>query len=467
MSKATLDRPKRTTTKAPKPATNLTTFRSAVNYLDSLVNHERNLRVQYDSNNFGIDRAEKLLDVLGNPHLKYKTVHIAGTKGKGSTATMLAEMLRANGTKVGLYTSPHVMNLRERIRVDGNVVPDAAFTKAISAVEAATKIAGISNPTYFDVLTAAAFLHFAEVGVEVAVIETGLGGRLDATNVVKPDAVGITSISYDHMLQLGSKLTSIAKEKAGIIKQGIPIVSAPQEPEVYKVLKDVAELHEAPIRVANEGVDFSYRFEFSRGLGRHARICLTTQTSRFEHVHVPLLGEHQAINCAIALGLLDTLKTRGLDVDDHRATSGLSEVKLVGRMQMISEEPRIIVDGAHNAQSVTALVRAIGQNISYDSMVVIFGCSRDKDVVGMVREIQYGADKIIFTKTKSPRSADPIELAAEFTEQTGKMAQVSKNLEDAIRIALGAITREDLICITGSFYLVSEAIRKAASKSKS
>lgn len=462
MSRATLP-PTRTTTKKSDPERSIKTFRSAVNYLDSLINYERLVRAPYNTNNFGLQRTTKLLQALESPHKKFKSAHIAGTKGKGSTCTMLAEMVRACGMKVGLYTSPHILDIRERIVVDGEMISEADFTKVIAKVAAAAKSKNIS-PTYFEVLTVAAFLHFAEVGVELAVIETGLGGRLDSTNVIQPEVCGITSISLDHLAQLGDNLPSIATEKAGIFKKGIPVISSPQRPNVKDVLQRVAGEVNAPIRFSDEQVDFSYRFEFSRSLGRHARICLTTPTSKFEHLHVPLQGEHQAVNCALALGMLDVLKSRGIAIDDQKATAGLANVKMAGRMELINDNPRILVDGAHNAASVDALVRAIGQNITYDSMVVIFGCSRDKDISGMVRRIQLGADKIIFTKSNSPRAADPSELAADYSEHCGKMAQVAANLDEAMQIAVNAISREDLICITGSFYLVAEAIRKYSKK---
>ena len=400
------------------------------------------------------------MSALGNPHRAYKTVHVAGTKGKGSTASMLAAMLRGCGLKVGLYTSPHLIDIRERIMVNGQMISEAGFARTVAAVAAVTKRAKVLDPTYFEIMTAAAFKHFANEEVAIAVVEVGLGGRLDATNVINPDVVGITSISYDHILQLGSTIESITREKAGVIKKRVPVISAPQPEKVREVLRSAAAAMDAPLRFADEGVDFSYRFEFSRTAGRHARICLTTPNSKFEHVHVPLLGEHQAVNCAVALGLLDVLKRNGVPVDDQAAMIGLSQVNLPGRMQMISEQPRVLVDGAHNAASVDALMRAIGQNITYDSMVVIFACQKDKDVSGMIRRVQLGADKVIFTSTGSPRSAEPAELAAQYIEHSGKMAQVANTLADAMRIALSAVTREDLICITGSFYLVAEAMRK-------
>jgi dihydrofolate synthase/folylpolyglutamate synthase len=366
--------------------------------------------------------------------------------------------------KVGLYTSPHLLNIRERIMVDGAMISEPAFTKAVAAVAAVATKARVPKPTYFEVLTCAAFRHFAAEEVDIAVVEVGLGGRLDATNVITPEVVGITSISYDHIAQLGSDLVSITREKAGVIKKGIPVVSAPQPANVKETLREAAESSEAPLRFADEDVDFTYRFEFSRSAGRHARIGLTTATSKFEHLHVPLQGVHQAVNCGVALTMLDVLKSRGYQIDDQLAMSGLGNVRLPGRMQIICEEPRILVDAAHNAASIDALMRAIGQNINYDSMIVIFGCHKDKDISGMIRRIQLGADKIIFTGTGSPRSADPAELAALYTEHSGKMAQVGSSLEQAMRTAQSAATREDLICITGSFYLIAEAMRMFGTK---
>ena len=463
MSRATVDKPRRANRTALPPR-QIRTFRSSVKYLNSLVNNERAIRVHYNEKNFGLARTVRLLSSLGNPHRAFKSVHIAGSKGKGSTATMLAEMLRGCGLNVGLYTSPHLLDIRERIVVGGKKISEIGFARSVSAVAGITTKARVPEPTYFEVLTVAAFHHFAAEKVDIAIVETGLGGRLDATNVLTPKVVGITSISYEHIAQLGPDLESITREKAGVIKKGVPVFSAPQPSNVRAVLRECAAKMDAPLQFSDEGTAFSYRFEFSRSVGRHARICLTTPTSRFEHLHVPLLGAHQARNCALVLTMLDALKNAGVAVDDQKAMAGLAEVRLLGRMQMVSEEPRILVDGAHNAASIDALMRAIGQHITYDSMVVIFGCHKDKDVPGMIQRLKLGADKIIFTGTGSPRSADPAELATEYTECTGKMAQVAQTLEQAMRIACGAISREDLICITGSFYLVAEAIRKYSVK---
>ena len=435
-------------------------FGSAVRYLDSLINYEVQPRFEYTSHNFSLARMSRLLRALGNPHKRVKTIHVAGTKGKGSTCAMLGAMLSNCDMSVGVYSSPHLLCVRERIQVDGQVISESDFARCIAAVVTAAAKPRVGTPSYFEAITAAGLLHYERAGVDLAVIETGLGGRLDATNAISPEVVGITSISYDHEAQLGKTLPEIAREKAGIMKAGVPAISAPQPSEVKEVLREVAQEVGASLKFTGEELTFTTRFEASRGIGRHTRLCLTTPTSRFEHLHVPLLGAHQAINCALALAMVDALKSRGFEIDDQQVTDGLALVKIAGRMEIISEDPKILVDVAHNAASIDALMRGIGQNIIADSMVVIFGCQKHKDIPGMVRGIQLGADKIIFTRTDSPRSADPLDLAAEYMEQCGRVAQVTQSLDEAMGIADRAVTREDLICITGSFYLIAEATRK-------
>jgi dihydrofolate synthase/folylpolyglutamate synthase len=430
----------------------------ALKFLSTLADFERLRIVRYNDQNFNLERMRTLLKKIGNPHEAFRAIHVAGTKGKGSTCAMIASMLEANGYKVGLYTSPHLVDIRERIAINGTLIPIPDFARLVRMMEPV--IAKIKPlPTYFDVLTAIAFKYFQEQKVEMAVIETGLGGRLDSTNVVKPEVTAITSISKDHMQQLGNTLEKIAAEKAGIFKPGIPAVTVQQEPGVELVMKQIADKVGAPFDIAGKSIEFSYRFESSRMMGPHNRVCLTTAQSRFEHLAVPLLGEHQAINCGLALAVIDKLKTRGIAINDSRAMEGLAKTTIPGRMELVNQTPRVLVDGAHNAASLDAMMRAIGQHIPYDSMVVIFGCCADKDVSGMLERITSGADKVIFTKVNNIRTADPNELSARYQELYGKMAQVANTLEDALAIANRAVTKEDLICITGSFYLVGEAKR--------
>ena len=450
---------------APKPAhaPSGVSYAKALRYLSSLNDFERLRIVRYNSQNFDLDRMRTLLKKLGNPQDQFKSVHIAGTKGKGSTCAMIASMLQACGYKVGLYTSPHLIDVRERITINGDMIHQTDLARIVKLAE---PIVERMKPraTYFDVLTAVAFKHFAEHKVDIAIIETGLGGRLDSTNVIKPEVTGITSISKDHMAQLGSTIAKIAEEKGGIFKAGIPAISVQQDPDADAVLKRVAEKNGTVLEVTGQSIEFSYRFESSRMQGPHNRVCLTTASSKFEHLAVPLLGEHQAINCGLALSVIDRLKSRGFAISDSKAMEGLGKTSVPGRMEMLSQTPRVVCDAAHNAASLDAMLRAIGQHIPYDSMVIIFGCCADKDVPGMLERIAGGADKVIFTRVNNIRSADPSELAARYVELYGKMAQVAPTLEEALAIANRAVTKEDLITITGSFYLVGEAKKHFAAK---
>src|SRR3954471_835698 len=300
-----------------KPATGITGFTKALRFLSTLSDFERLRIVRYNSQNFDLDRMRLLLKKLGNPQDHFRTVHVAGTKGKGSTCAMISSMLQANGYKVGLYTSPHLVDIRERMAINGDMIPQSDFARLVRLVEPIV-MRMKPMPTYFDVLTAVAFKYYADHKAEIVVVETGLGGRLDSTNVIKPEVTAIASISKDHMAQLGGTLPRIAEEKAGIFKRGVPAVSVSQEPEVEAVLTRVADHVGAPLEFTGKGIEFSYRFESSRMLGPHNRVCLTTPQSKFEHLAVPLLGEHQAINCGLALAVIDRLKGRGIAINDQR-----------------------------------------------------------------------------------------------------------------------------------------------------
>ncbi len=433
------------------------TYKQALAYLFDKTDYEKQRVLRYNVSTFNLDRMNTLLGYISNPHEKLKTVHIAGTKGKGSTAMMLAKMMEANNYKVGLYTSPHIESLHERISINGEQISEKEMVNLMNRLYGPIEKMKGDSPTFFEIMTSLAFLYFVEKEVDIAIIETGLGGRLDSTNVINPNVVGITNISIDHQHQLGNSIESIALEKAGVIKKGIPVVTVPQEDQAMGVLRQHALSINAPLSVAGGDIDFSSRFEYSREHGPHTRICVSTATSKFEHLRVPLPGQHQAINCGLALAMLDKLKGSGYTIDDGKAIEGLSLVKLAGRMEMVHGDPRVMVDAAHNGASIKALMGAIGQHVPYDSMIVIFGCNQDKDIRGMLTELQFGADKVIFTRSNSPKASYPEDLAEMYTEICGKMCQTAVNLREALSVANNAVTREDLICITGSFYLVGQA----------
>lgn len=445
--------------KSGKKTVAIKNYQEALEFLFSNTNYENAKRFRYNSDTFNLDRMHRLLALLKNPHESLTSIHIAGTKGKGSTCTMLASMLTANGYKTGVYTSPHVLDIRERMAIDGQMVSEEEMTKLIKKVAVAVRSMNDDPPTFFELMTAMSMLYFFKEKVDFAIFETGLGGRLDSTNVITPILTGITSISIDHHRQLGNTVSLIAAEKAGIIKKGVPVVTVSQDPEAMAVIRKQALAMKAPICVTGKDVDFSCRFESSRELGPHNRICLSTPQGQYEHLPVPLYGEHQVENCGLALSMLDILKSKGYKFDHELVLKGLADTRITGRMEIINEDPRILIDAAHNAASLKALIHAIGQHIPYDSMVVIFGCCEDKDVDGMLRELRYGADKVIFTRIKSPRSMDPDILASKYTELSGKMCQTALNFNKAMEIAGPAVTPGDIVCVTGSFYLIGEAKR--------
>ncbi len=453
---------------AVSPAHSINSFASALKYLLDRTDIERMRPDRVSQDMFKLDRMRDLLKFLGDPHLAFRSVHVAGTKGKGSTCEMIATCLETCGYTVGLYTSPHLTDVRERIRISRRSIGPSDFARlAARAAEAAAALPkDAGEPTFFELVTAMAFLHFADEAVDIAVIECGLGGRLDSTNVITPLVSVVTSISLDHTQILGDTLEKIAREKAGIFKPGVPAITCVQKPAVIEALRAVASSIAAPLHVVGEDIDFSYRFEqpapgaaASGGAGGPiVRATLSSPRHNFEHIAVPLKGEHQAANCGLALAAIDRLAERGFKTPASLVTQGMAQVTCPGRLEVVWDTPKVILDGAHNADSMKCLMKALGAHFTYDSLVVIFGCAADKDIPGMLAQLDLGADKVIFTKARdNKRAADPRELHKRFTDLTGKMSQTADDFDAALNIARRAVTRDDLVCVTGSFYLVGEA----------
>jgi dihydrofolate synthase/folylpolyglutamate synthase len=449
-----------------KKGPTLAGFPGAVKWLLDRTDVERMRPTRAVADLLKLDRMHKLVDLLGDPQKAVRHVHIAGTKGKGSTCEMTASCLEACGYTVGVYTSPHLTDIRERMRINSRQISHADFARIAQRVaDAAANLPDLEDdePTFFELTTAMAFLYFAEEAVDVAVIEVGLGGRLDSTNVITPEVAAITSISLDHTQILGDTVELIAAEKAGIFKPGVPALTVPQKPGVVEVFRDMAARVGCPLQVVGQDIDFSMRFEASPNHGPQARVCLTTARNNYEHLVVPLRGEHQATNCGLALAILDKLTERGFHTPEDKVTRGLAAVRAPGRMELAWPSPRVIVDGAHNTDSVRCLIKAIGANVPYDSMVMIFGCAADKDIDGMLAEVALGADKVVFTRASTnARAADPKDLARRFNEDQGKMAQTADSIAEAFALATRAVNREDLVVVTGSFYLVGEAKKHLA-----
>ena len=441
-------------------AADIANYTDALEYLGQRTNFERTRPESIAPDSFKLDRMRALLNELGNPQRDVRCVHVAGSKGKGSVVEMTASCLSACGYATGIYTSPHLVDIRERIRIDKEQMGYGHFTrmcrKVAEAGEAIKRSHG--DPTYFEMLTAMALSWFAEQAVDIAVVEVGLGGRLDATCLIQPDITAVTAIQLEHTALLGDTLAKIAREKAGIFKPGITALTIPQEPGVLEALREVAASVGAPLQVVGQDIEYSCRFESTHDLGPHARVCVNTPRSAYEHLPVPLKGEHQAINCGLALAILDKLRDRGFETPERKVAEGLTRTPSEGRMEIIGRNPRVVLDGAHTPDSVHCLIKAIGAHLRYDSMVVVFGCAADKDVKNMLARLSLGADKVVFTRAaNNPRAMDPRELQRRFSEISPKMTQVAKTLPEALALAGRAVHRDDLICITGSFYLAGEA----------
>jgi dihydrofolate synthase/folylpolyglutamate synthase len=457
------DGERREKSSARRSARSLHTYEEAVEWLSRQTNVERSRPEHLSADVFKLERMEALVSALGHPERSFKTVHVAGSKGKGSVCEMTASCLESCGYTTGLYTSPHLVDMRERIRINQRVIEPGEFLDLLKRVAGAADAVARrhGHATFFELLTALAFCYFAEQAVDIAVIEVGLGGRLDATNVIRPEVSAITAIQLEHTQILGDTVEAIAREKAGIMKAGVPCVTVPQSaPSIHGVFEAVAAAAPCPLLTLGKDIDFTHRFEASPDLGPHVRVSVTSARSAYEHLPVPLKGLHQAYNCGLALAILDQLRGRGIAVPERQVALGLARTPTHGRMEIVSRSPRVMIDGAHNPESLHQLIRAVGAYVKPDSTVVIFGCGADKDIPRMLQTLARGADKIIFTRAAdSARAADPRELQRRFAELSGKQMQVSGSVAEALRIARAAVQRDDLILVTGSFYVAGEAKR--------
>ena len=467
-TKQTTTKKKRSRSTKPKDGA-ITTYRSAKEWLFGLIDVERTRASRVNPDVFKLDRMSALLAKLDNPQDDLKCIHIGGTNGKGSTVLMLDSALRACGLTVGVYTSPHMEDVRERISVGGVPISQHLFAQHMLKIQEAANALPKKHgsPTFFEAMTALSFLHFTEQAVDLAIVEVGLGGRLDSTNVIQPLVSAVTRVDQDHTQFLGSTLEEIAREKAGIFKGGVPALTMPQEKGIVDVMRSIAEEAGTTLEVVSDDIDFSHRFEAGERTGPHVRIGLSTERRIFEHIPVPLAGEHQAFNCGLVLAIIDRLSASGYELPEPAIVEGLAKTVAPGRMELAWKEPRVLLDGAHNPSAMAALVRTLGSAMPYDSMVMVFGCSSDKDVDAMLEEVAKGADKVVFTKAKgNPRAADPHDLAKRFESMSHKMHQVGETIDDALKTAAKASGRGDLIVVTGSFFLVGETKKHLGLKAK-
>jgi dihydrofolate synthase/folylpolyglutamate synthase len=454
-------------------------YREALAYIYSFIDYERSGKYTRDRNE-NLEREKALLDQLGDPQQKYSNTLIAGTKGKGSTAAFIERVLREAGISTGLYTQPDLHTLRERAQVNGRMISEEEVAELVPELRAAVERIQAWHKfepfITYEVSTALAFLYFARQQVQHAVVEVGLGGRLDATNITHPLVSVIASISYDHMSILGNTLDKIATEKAGIIKQNGLVVTSARPPEALLAIARIAQQREARmVRVGSADGDpaqaevdagklpsLSYRYRLEERHGQQQRFTVWTPERVYNGLEIPLAGEHQLENATLALATLDMLRERGISWDEQALRRGLALVHWPARIEVVGQNPTIVVDGAHNADSMQKLVQALRASFDMHRLIVVLGTNKDKDQGGIARELAE-ADAVVLTKIHNPRTTAIETLEAAFVEHAPDVDRyTASDLEQAMALALDLADSSDLICVTGSIYLAGEALRWAA-----
>ncbi len=426
-----------------------------------LINYEQRTPTAAD---LKLDRMRALMARLGNPQQRLRIIHVAGSKGKGSTAAMVAAILRRAGYRTGLFTSPHLCRVEERFQVDGEPITPDELTTLLEEVRAVVQRqqpaaqAKLETPTFFEVATAVGFLHFVRRRVDAAVVEVGLGGRLDSTNVCTPAVAIITSISFDHTRQLGNRLASIAMEKAGIVKPHRPALSGAVDPEARPVIERICRARHAPLRQL--GVDFHYRYEpgtISAQVTQPARVQVTTSRRRWPMFEVHLLGEHQAANAAVAVACVEVLREQGWHLPDAAVATGLREVNWPARLEVMQRQPLVVLDCAHNVASAHAVVETLQQSFPACRRLLVFAGSSDKDIAGMFRVLApHFAAAYLTRYTDNPRGVAAEDLAQLWDANGGGARTLCRNPTEAWQMARTAAGVDDLICITGSVFLAGE-----------
>jgi dihydrofolate synthase/folylpolyglutamate synthase len=408
-------------------------YESTIDYLYGLQRHGIKL---------GLRNITEILSRLGSPHGAFSSAHIAGTNGKGSTAFALAELLRASGKRAGLFTSPHLVSFTERLRVGGEEIAEDDVGRLASVIRERTSDL---NPTFFEVVTAMGFQYFKECGVQWAVVETGMGGRLDATNSLSPNVAVITSIALDHKEFLGEGIEDIAREKAGIIKEGVPVVTAPQEPHAMKVLRSTTKRMGASLHIVGE--DFTYKVKAHGPDG--IAFDYNSEDITLSDLKLPVSGEYQALNAALAVKAF-TLMIDSSAANERAIREGLSLMRPPGRLERISDDPPVLIDGAHNPAAARALAGALKDG---ERPVVIIGAMSDKDLTGILQPLLPLAEGIIFTAPGYGRAAAPEELR-ECARALGHDGTVAPTVAEALKVAVQG-TRP--VLVTGSFFTIGEA----------
>jgi len=442
-------------------------FREALDFLEGTLNYEKMTSWAYSPKKLDLSRTERLLEFLGNPQREFKSIHVAGTKGKGSTAAVIASCLERAGYKVGLLTSPHLVSPCERMKANGRNVPEARFCLLLETVKdyvIARRAERVSDaPTYFEILTALGFEYFRQEDVDWAVVEVGLGGRLDSTNVIRPECCVVTPIGFDHTEKLGSAIGSIAAEKAGIMKRGVPVVLARQRyPDALEVLRERAEGTGCPHWEVDREVTIDsgqpLSLDDANPQGRTGwNFSVRTPFRRYEGLFTPLLGFHQVENCATAVAALDLLKQAGkLAFSPEELAGGISAATSPARVEVLRRRPLLVLDSAHTVESVQGLMAALETHFPGKTPVMVFGCSKGKDLPGMLRLLRGRCRSLTATQADSPRAVPAEDIARAASASGIEAVSTAVPASRAVAEAMARAGGQDLVCVAGSFFIAGE-----------
>jgi dihydrofolate synthase / folylpolyglutamate synthase len=427
-----------------------TQYNQALDYLYSFVDYSLKHSSELAKADFNLDRMFALMESLDEPQAKYPIIHVAGTKGKGSVSALCASALRAAGYKVGLYTSPHLLDYTERIQINGEPISHEQLIGLVEDIK--PHVAKIPKLTTFEITTALGFMAFAKFGVNAAVLEVGLGGRLDATNVVTPKVSVITSLSYDHMAVLGDTLALIAGEKAGIIKNGVPVVSAPQKEEALEVLLRVANSKNCEFALVGRDVTFEFVESSLEG-----QVLTVHRPSSIVQLRIPLLGSHQIENAATAYA---ALKASGIPITDEDIQKGFSQVQWRARFEIARLDPTVIFDSAHNQDSFEKLSETLETYFPDKMVYLIFGASEDKNIPGMFEAMRAKIKKLIVTRADHPRALS-VEHIQGLAGQAGVESEAVVPVREALRRALELSSNDGSIVLSaGSMFVTAEVMRE-------
>ncbi len=425
------------------------TYARTLREIFAYVDNSRNRQHPYNAETYNLDRMRVLARRLGNPQHAFPSLHIAGSKGKGSTSAMVAAVLQAAGFRTGLYTSPHLHTFRERMQINQALIPRERLVRLWRKIQPTVQT--LPGTTTFEIITALAFLHFARPPVDWAVLEVGLGGRLDATNIIHPTACAITPLGLEHTRLLGTTLEAIAQEKAGIIKPEVPVITAPQAPEAMAVIERAAAQAQAPLIRVGEDWRWRIRQIHARGL----QLDIYGPHSTIRGIQLPLTGAHQAINATVAVALLHALNLPHLTPQVIR--EGLARTYWPGRLEWLPSRPSVLLDAAHSPQSAARLRQALPL-YPRKRLILLFGASADKNIPAILDELAPQADAIILTRSFHPRAADPQHL---FDLVHARFPHIPHHLTHdvapGLELAFSLAQEEDMILVTGSIFVVAAA----------